>query len=113
MSQPTVLIVEDDSALRDALCATVELAGFGVKSADDGMEALQMVQDEDVQLVVSDVQMKSMDGHTLLQNLKSSVPELPVVLMTDYGTIQKAVEAPVISTLDLRRKTAPRQLPVL
>jgi len=93
MSQPTVLIVEDDSALRDALCATVELAGFGVKSADDGMEALQMVQDEDVQLVVSDVQMKSMDGHTLLQNLKSSVPELPVVLMTAYGTIQKAVEA--------------------
>jgi len=44
MSQPTVLIVEDDSALRDALCATVELAGFGVRSAENGKQALQLIE---------------------------------------------------------------------
>ncbi len=93
MSEPTVLIVEDDSALRDALCATVELAGFGVKSAVDGPEALKLVEAQPVQLVLSDVQMKGMDGYALLHKLKTRVPELPVVLMTAYGTIQKAVEA--------------------
>ncbi|WP_455235233.1 sigma-54-dependent transcriptional regulator [Thiogranum longum] len=93
MSQPTVLIVEDDSALRDALCATVELAGFGVKSAENGTEALEVIDGQDVNLVISDVQMEGMDGHMLLRNLKASFPELPVVLMTAYGTIQKAVDA--------------------
>jgi len=93
MSQPNVLIVEDDPALRDALCATVELAGFGVKSAENGIEALQLIEAQSFNLVVSDVQMKGMDGHTLLQKLKASIPELPVVLMTAYGTIQKAVES--------------------
>jgi len=93
MSEPTVLIVEDDPALRDALSATVELAGFGVKSACDGMQALQMLESQPVQLVVSDVQMDGMDGYALLQKVKASMPELPVVLMTAYGTIQKAVEA--------------------
>jgi len=93
MSHPTVLIVEDDSALRDALCATVELAGFGVKSAENGKQALQLIEQQPFNLIVSDVQMKGMDGNTLLQKLKASIPELPVVLMTAYGTIQKAVDA--------------------
>ncbi|MGB5726130.1 MAG: response regulator, partial [Thiogranum sp.] len=66
MSQLKVLIVEDDSALRDALCATVELAGFGVKSAENAMEALQLIEAQSFNLVVSDVQMKGMDGHALL-----------------------------------------------
>jgi two-component system response regulator FlrC len=93
MSQPTVLIVEDDSALRDALCATVQLAGFGVQSAENGKQALQLIENQSFNLIVSDVQMTGMDGNTLLQKLKASIPELPVVLMTAYGTIQKAVDA--------------------
>ena len=93
MNQPLVLIVEDDSALRDALCATVELAGFSVISAANGEQALTLVDEHDIQLVVSDVQMDGIDGHTLLNKLKSAVPELPVVLMTAYGTIEKAVES--------------------
>jgi two-component system response regulator FlrC len=93
MNQSLVLIVEDDSALRDALCATVELAGFSVISAANGEQALTLVGEHNFQLVVSDVQMDGIDGHTLLNKLKSAVPELPVVLMTAYGTIEKAVES--------------------
>ena len=66
MSQATVLIVEDDAALRDALCATVELAGFGVNAAANGVEALQLIETQSFDLVVSDVQMEGMDGHALL-----------------------------------------------
>jgi len=93
MSQSKVLIVEDDAALRDALCATAELAGFAVDTAENGIQAMQLAEDRDYSLVVSDVQMSGMDGHTLLQELKAGVPELPVVLMTAYGTIEKAVDA--------------------
>ena len=93
MNQPTVLIVEDDADLRDALCATVQLAGFGVAAAVDGQQALQMLVQQTFGLVVSDVQMEGMDGHALLKKLKCRAPELPVVLMTAYGTIQKAVDA--------------------
>jgi len=93
MSQATVLIVEDDVALRDALCATVELAGFEVDAAENGIQAMQLIEDSTYGLVVSDVQMAGMDGHALLQRLKAGVPELPVVLMTAYGTIEKAVDA--------------------
>ena len=72
MSEPIVLIVEDDPALRDALAATVELAGFAVKSASDGTQAMQVLENQPVQLVVSDVQMDGMDGYTLLQKVKAS-----------------------------------------
>ena len=93
MSQATVLIVEDDAALRDALCATVELAGFGVNAAANGIQALQLIETQSFDLVVSDVQMEGMDGHALLHKVKAAIPELPVVLMTAYGTIQTAVES--------------------
>ncbi len=93
MSAPVVLIVEDDAALREALCATVELAGYAVRSAVDGLSALQLVDQHQVDLVVSDVQMDGMDGHGLLKKLKSRLPDLPVILMTAYGTIQSAVDA--------------------
>lgn len=93
MNQAVVLIVEDDSDLRDALCATVELAGFTAIPAASGEQALELAGKHDFQLVVSDVQMNGMDGHTLLNRLKAVVPELPVVLMTAYGTIEKAVES--------------------
>ncbi len=93
MNQPAILIVEDDPALRDALCATVQLSGFAVESAANGRAALQLINEREFSLVFSDVQMKGMDGYSLLQVLKVGVPRLPVILMTAYGTIEKAVEA--------------------
>ena len=93
MNQAVVLIVEDDASLRDALCATAELAGFPALSAASGEQALELVGEHDFQLLISDVQMDGIDGHTLLNKVKTRVPELPVVLMTAYGTIEKAVES--------------------
>jgi len=93
MSLGSVLVVEDDLSLREALCDTLQLAGYPVLSANNGKSALTMIDQEDISVVVSDVQMKPMDGFSLLKKLKSSRPDLPVVLMTAYGTIQKAVQA--------------------
>ncbi|MES9903837.1 MAG: sigma-54 dependent transcriptional regulator [Sedimenticola sp.] len=93
MSQSTVLIVEDDPTLRGALCDTLELAGYGVTSAGDGREALKILERQEVGLVVSDVQMKPMDGHELLARIKAGYTSMPVLLMTAYGNIEKAVTA--------------------
>ncbi len=94
MNDRKVLIVEDDEALRLALCETLQLAGHAVVGAREGGEAMtRIASDPSIALVVSDVQMSPMDGHALLERLQRERPDLPVVLMTAYGTIDKAVAA--------------------
>ena len=93
MSQPKVLVVEDDVSLREALSDTLQLAGYSVYSAAEGAAALRLLEKENIDVVVSDVQMGPMDGSALLRDIKKQYPHLPVILMTAYGTIQKAVEA--------------------
>lgn len=95
MNDGSILVVEDDPTLREALCETLELAGFPVLAAADGAAALHVLgrQPRDVCMVLSDVQMGPFDGHALLQQVRSTHPDLPVVLMTAYGTIEKAVTA--------------------
>jgi two-component system response regulator FlrC len=88
-----VLIVEDDGALREALGDTLKLAGWDVLGAADGEAALALLAKYRVGLVVSDVQMKPMDGRALLLEARRRHPEVPVLLMTAWGVIEHAVEA--------------------
>jgi len=94
MSEPaTILVVEDDRPLQDALVTTLATAGFNVLAASDGGEALKILNDAAVDLVVSDVQMQPVDGRELLRRLKQKPAPPPVLLMTAYGTIDQAVAA--------------------
>ncbi len=93
MTKSSIMIVEDDNDLREALADTLKLAGYHVVEAENGNTALNLLANEHVNMVVSDVQMDGMDGHMLLKRLKQEHPDIPVVLMTAYGTIQKAVDA--------------------
>jgi two-component system response regulator FlrC len=88
-----VLVVEDDSNLREAVCDTLELAGQAVVSAGGGEAALKLLDAQAVALVVSDVRMMPMDGIALLKEIRSRLPHLPVVLMTAYADVDRAVEA--------------------
>ena len=88
-----VLIVEDDVDLRDALAQTLEVAGCEVRTANDGGEALQLMDKQRFSVVVTDFQMQPMDGHALLQEVRQRHPDMPVLLMTGHGTIQRAVRA--------------------
>ena len=88
-----ILVVEDDHDLREALSDTLKLAGYRVLTAQDGEAALQVMADARVALVISDVMMQPMDGHALLKRIKAQTPHIPVLLMTAYGMIEKAVEA--------------------
>jgi two-component system response regulator FlrC len=93
MTQATVLVVEDDPDLREVLGETLELDGYDVETASDGAAALKIMGSRDIGMVVSDVQMRPMDGTELLGRIKNQYPSVPVLLMTAYGDIQKAVTA--------------------
>ncbi|MFK5947558.1 MAG: sigma-54 dependent transcriptional regulator [Methylococcales bacterium] len=93
MKQYDVLVVEDDLDLCEALCDTLELEGYKILYANNGIEALSILAKNNFRLVVSDIQMPVMDGFQLLNNMQQMHPDTPVVLMTAYGTIPKAVEA--------------------
>lgn len=93
MTKKQILLVEDDANLRDALCDTLNLNGYDVIKAEDGQQALLKLQNKKIDLVLSDVQMQPMDGFELLINIRQKNNTVPVVMMTAYGTIEKAVEA--------------------
>ncbi|TWR93403.1 sigma-54-dependent Fis family transcriptional regulator [Pseudomonas saxonica] len=88
-----VLLVEDDHALREALVDTLMLAGHGFHAVASAEEALLAVAEQPFSLVVSDVNMPGMDGHQLLSRLRATQPQLPVLLMTAHGAVERAVDA--------------------
>ena len=89
----SVLVVEDDAALREALVDTLRAAGLSALCAPDAPGALELLQNEEIALVISDVQMPGPNGYQLLSSIKQLRPDLPVVLMTAYGTVAQAVAA--------------------
>ena len=93
MNQARVMIVEDDAELGEALCYTLAEAGIETVRAADGETALRLLGRQPVSVVVSDVQMPGMSGEALLEAIRARRPELPVILMTAYGTVRKAVSA--------------------
>jgi two-component system response regulator FlrC len=88
-----ILVVEDDAALREAIADTLELSGQPALAAADAHEALALLNRQAVSLVVSDVRMDPMDGIALLKEIRATQPHLPVVLMTAYADVERAVEA--------------------
>ncbi len=88
-----ILVVEDDPCLREAICDTLELAGKGFVAVDGGEAALQALAQQTFSLVLSDVRMMPMDGIALLKQVRQRLPHLPVVLMTAFAEVEKAVDA--------------------
>src|ERR1700731_3699874 len=89
----SVLVVEDDAALREALVDTLRAAGLSALCAPNAAEALKLLESQEIALVISDVQMPGPNGYELLASIKRLRPDLPVVLMTAYGTVAQAVAA--------------------
>ncbi|MEE1895152.1 sigma-54 dependent transcriptional regulator [Pseudomonas otitidis] len=88
-----ILLVEDDRALREALADTLALGGYTYREADCAEAALVALGEEHFGMVISDVNMPGMDGHQLLALIRTRYPQLPVLLMTAYGAVERAVDA--------------------
>ncbi|MFC1516015.1 sigma-54-dependent transcriptional regulator [Thermodesulfobacteriota bacterium] len=89
----TVLIVDDEKNYPLILGAVLEEEGFETLIANSGHDALDILKNADVDLVLTDMKMPVMDGIQLLEKIKEIEPDLPVIMMTAHGTVDKAVEA--------------------
>ncbi|NSY32150.1 sigma-54-dependent Fis family transcriptional regulator [Pseudoalteromonas sp. JC28] len=99
-----VLVVEDDAGLREALIDTLQLSNIECVEASCAEQAVLLLKQETFSLVVSDVQMGAMSGLDLLKTIKLNYPELPVLMMTAYATIDDAVEAMRLGAIDYMAK---------
>src|SRR5688572_8631357 len=104
-SAPAQLLIVDDNinALR-ALHYVLEREGFGVDCAASGSVALDFLRKSTYDVVVSDVMMPGMNGMELLEHIRGNYPELPVLMLSAHGTIERAVEAVRCGAFDFVQK---------
>ncbi|MDZ7371689.1 MAG: sigma-54 dependent transcriptional regulator [candidate division KSB1 bacterium] len=93
MSSFNLLIVDDEAAQRETLSGFLKKKGFQVFTAADGNRALEIVRSQLIDLVLTDLRMPEMDGLELLRRIKAENPEIAVLVMTAFGSIEKAIEA--------------------
>ncbi|MDE0853249.1 MAG: sigma-54 dependent transcriptional regulator [Nevskia sp.] len=89
----TILVVDDEPKLREVLAATLQELGYQTRTAGSGAAALEQFESDPTDLVLSDLRMPGMSGQQLLAELRRRAPNVPVVLMTAYGTVKDAVQA--------------------
>jgi len=89
----TILIVDDEKNYLVVLEALLGPEGYEIMTSDKAQEALRLIQEADVDLVLTDMKMPGMTGMELLEETKKVKPEVPVIMMTAFGTIEMAVEA--------------------
>ncbi len=89
----TILIVDDEQSYRQLLSLVFEADGHTVRTASNGRDALDVLQSEPAAVVISDVRMPDMDGIDLLRAVRETQPDLGVVLMTAFASVETAREA--------------------
>ncbi len=93
MAVTKILVVDDEESLRLPLYTAFQSEGFDVSLAADGMEALEILKRGDFQVVLTDLMMPKMDGIELMGQAHVLFPDLVVILMSGYGTIETAIKA--------------------
>ena len=92
MEKLSILIVDDEKSIRVSLEGILKKKYYA-KTADSGSMALEMLQNDCYDLILSDIMMNGMTGIELLKKVKESFPEIPVLLMTGYSSLSTAIEA--------------------
>lgn len=93
MHQPSILVVDDELLIRDLLYDFFSGQGWQIAVAENSERALQILHDRKIDLVLTDIKMPELDGLQLAARLKESDPNLPVVVMTGYPSVESAVTA--------------------
>ena len=89
----TVLIVDDEQEIRDSLSEVLSDEGFLAYTAENGAVALEMMNEQHFDIIISDIKMPELDGVTLLQKVKEQAPDTFVILITSYGSTETAIHA--------------------
>jgi two-component system response regulator HydG len=105
MTEPaTLLVADDDPAVRQSLERTLAREGYTVVLAPDGQAALDRLRQGGVDLLLSDLRMPGLTGLELLREVKSAVPDVDVILLTAFGTVEEAVTAMKDGAVDFLTK---------
>ena len=111
MTGVNVLIVDDEKAIRDGLSRVLTSEGFSTELSDSGYSALEKLQTHDFQLVITDLKMPGMSGMEVLNAITILQPNVPVILITGYSTVENAVEVMKKGAFDyLAKPFTPDQL---
>jgi len=92
-AKQVILIVDDEEGLREGLSRLLEGEGYAIVAAETGEEALQILQQSHIDLVLTDMRMPGMSGIDLLKKIRESYGELGVIILTGYGQIESYIEA--------------------
>src|SRR6266576_3436854 len=104
----TLLVADDDPGLRESLQRTLTRAGYQVVLAPDGRAALDRIQGGGLDLILSDLKMPGLTGIELLRAAKTLAPDVDVILLTAFGTIEEAVKAMKDGAYDFLTKPVQR-----
>ncbi len=88
-----LLVVDDEKNIREGLGKVLEMEGYAVFLASDGLEALEIIKGGDIDLIITDLKMPNLSGAELLKRSNDLFPHLPVIILTGHGTIENAVQA--------------------
>jgi len=88
-----ILIVDDEKNYPYVLSAVFEEEGYNTVTASSGVEALEKIKSHDIDLVLTDIKMPGMDGMDLMSHIKAHSPDIPIIMMTAHGTVEKGEEA--------------------
>ena len=91
--QGTILLIDDDAGLCDLIAADLETRGHKARRAYSAEDGLRILADEAIDVVVTDVNMQGMTGVELCRAVRERHEDLPVIVMTAYGTLQGAIDA--------------------
>ena len=92
MEQHSILVVDDELLIRDLLYDFFQQQGWNIAVAENGEKALEILRSRKIDLLLTDIKMPQMDGITLTSQVREKYPDIPVVLMTGYPSVETAVE---------------------
>jgi len=95
-----ILIADDEPNMRTVIKAMLEQDGYEVHAARDGIDALETLQENHIDIVITDLKMPRMDGMELLRRVAEQYEKLPVIMITAHGTVDTAVEALKLGAID-------------
>ena len=104
MSNLTILTIDDEENIRNGLADNFELEGYNVKAAGSGKEGLKIIENESIDLVITDLKMDGRSGQEVVRQVTTKYPGIPIIVLTGHGSIDDATEAIKAGAFDFLTK---------
>ncbi len=104
MSKGKILVIDDENIVRTSCNRALTPEGYEVKMAQNGFDGLRMIEEENFDLVLTDLKMPDMDGIEVLRKIKEGWPEIEVIIITGYQTVDTAVKSIKLGAFDYIEK---------